>query len=189
MDATAKNFEVVLADIEPVGEPPMVRKHPNADENSPPQDAMVSLNFLIGSEIVLTCDFQEGQENVPPPIRPAKSGPILAQPSVSSKTVTPSPASCFSRPNYSHTLASEEKPTSMAEIIRRENCAAGTPSIKSYSSFAKASRSVLKRIAQLRTRRETLRPLPPKPPPPRGTKKQLELEEAGWGCPVRKGKH
>ena len=69
----------------------------------------------------------------------------------------------------------------MAEIIRRENCAAGTPSIKSYSSLAKASRSVLKRIAQLRTRRETLRPLPPKPPPPRGTKKQLELEKTTEG--------
>ena len=134
VDATAKNSEVVLADIEPVGEPPMVQKHPNADENSPPQDAMVSLNFVIGSEIVLTCDFQEGQENVPPPIRPAKSDPILAQSSVSSKTVTPNPASCFSRLNYSYTLASEEKPASMAEIIRRENWAAGTASIKSYSS-------------------------------------------------------
>jgi hypothetical protein len=61
--------------------------------------------------------------------------PILAQSSVSSKTIGPSPASSLSRFSHDHALASEEKPASMAEIVRRENSAAGTPSIKSYSSL------------------------------------------------------
>jgi hypothetical protein len=65
----------------------------------------------------------------------------------------------------------------MAEIIRRANSAPGTPSVKSYSSFAKASRSVLKRIASLHAHRKTPPPLPPNPPPSKKTKKQLELEE------------
>ena len=78
VDATSKNSEVVLADIRPVGDPPMVQKHPNVDENSPPQDAMVSLNFLTDSEIALTSDFQEGQENALPPVRPPNPRPVLS---------------------------------------------------------------------------------------------------------------
>jgi len=66
----------------------------------------------------------------------------------------------------------------MTEIIKKANSATGTPSgIKSYSSFMKGSRSVLRKIAPLHARRKTPPPLPPKPPPPKKTKKQLELEE------------
>jgi hypothetical protein len=180
VDATAKDSEVVLVDIELVSDPPMAQKHPNADENSPPQDAIVSLNFLIGSEIVLTCDFQEGQENAPPLVRPAKSNPILAQSSVSSKIIGPSPTSCFSQLNDGHALARGEKHTSMAEIIMRGNSAADTPPIKYYSSFTKASRSVLKKIAPFYARRKTPPPLPPKPPPSKRTKKQLELVQLDY---------
>jgi hypothetical protein len=169
VDATAKDSEVVLADSELVSDPPVAQQSSNANEIPPPQDAQMGLNFLIGSEIVLTCDFQEDQENTPLPPRSVKSNQIVVQPSVSRKTAVPASAPSFSRFNYSHSLASEEKPTSMAEIIRRANSAAGTPSVKPYLSFTKASRSVFKRIAPLHTHRKT--------PPPKKTKKQLELEE------------
>jgi hypothetical protein len=58
VDATAKDSEVVLADSELVSDPPMAQQDPNADETSPPQDAKVGLNFLIGSESALTCNFR-----------------------------------------------------------------------------------------------------------------------------------
>ena len=123
------------------------------------------------------CDYQEDQQNTPPPPKSAKPNTIVTQPSVPRNTAAPSSASSFSRLNYSHSLASEEKPTSMAEIIRRANSGAGTASVKSYSSFTKVSRSVLKKIVPLHARRKTPPQLPPKPPPPKKTKKQLELEE------------
>jgi hypothetical protein len=65
--AITKDSEVVLVDSEQVSDPPMAQQNPNVDEASPPRDAKVSLNFVIDSEIVLMCDFQEDQENTPPP--------------------------------------------------------------------------------------------------------------------------
>jgi hypothetical protein len=174
--AIKEGSEVVSVDSKQVSDPPMTQQNPNVDEASPPRDAKASLGFVIDSEIVLTCDYQEDQENTPPP-KPAKFKIAVTQPSIPRKLTAPSSASSFSRLNYGHSLASEEKSTSMVEIIRRANSAAGTPSVKSYSSFVKASRSVLKEIAPLHARRKTPPPLPPRPPPQKKTKKQLELEE------------
>jgi len=179
VDATAKDSESVLVDSEQVGDSSMAQQNAKGDE-TPPLDARVSSNVVISSEIILMRYFQGDQENTPPPPKPvkSKSNPTVTPSSVSRKTPTPSSAYSFTRLNYGHSLASEEKSMSMAEIIRRANSAGGTPSrIKSYSSFMKGSRSVLKKIAPLHTRRKTPPPLPPKPPPPKKTKKQLELEE------------
>ena len=179
-DATAKELEVGLADVEQARDSSMAHQNAKVDETPPSHNMRVSLNFVIYSEVVLICVSQDDQENTPPPPQPAKSksNPNVTPSSVSRKTPVPSSASSFTRLNYGHSLASEEKPTSMAEIIRRANSAAGTPSkTKSYSSFMKSSRSALKKIAPLHARRKTPPPLPPKPPPPKKTKKQLELEE------------
>jgi len=155
VNATAKDSESVLVDTEQVGDSSMAQQNAKGDETPPPQDA------------------RGDQENTPPP-----PNPTVTPSSVSRKTPVPSSASSFTRLNYGHSLAGEEKSMSMAEIIRRANSATGTPSgIKSYSSFTKGSRSVLKKIAPLHARRKTPPPLPPKPPPPKKTKKQLELEE------------
>ena len=175
--AIPKDSEVVSVDSEQVSDPPTAQKNPNVDEASPPRDTKVSLNFVIDSEIFLMCDYQEDQENTPPPPKPAKSKTAVTQPLVPRKPTAPSSASSFSRLNYGHSLASEEEPTSMAEIVRRANSAVGSPSVKSHSSFTKASRSVLKKIVPLHARRKSPPPLPPKPPSPKKAKKQLELEE------------
>ena len=162
------------------GGPKGKKRQKKAVQEEPPQDAKVRINSVTSPETALIFYFQENQESTPPPLRPTKpkSNPTVTPSSVSRKTPVPSSASSFARLNYGHSLASEEKPMSMAEIIRRANSAAGTPSgIKSYSSFTKASRSALKKIAPLHARRKTPPPLPPKPPAPKKTKKQLELEE------------
>lgn len=67
----------------------------------------------------------------------------------------------------------------MVEIVGWANSTPGTPSgiIWSYSSFTKASRSVLKKIATLCAHSMAPPPLPPKPPLPRNAKKWLKLEE------------
>ena len=179
-DTIVKDPESVLVGSEQMGDSSVAQQNAKGDETPPPQDAKVSFNVITSSETVLTCDFQGDQENTPPPPKPvkSKSNPPVTPSSVSGKTPAPSSASSFTRLNYGHSIASEEKPMSMAEIIRRANSAGGTPSgIKSHSSFMKGSRSVLKRIAPLHARRKTPPPLPPKPPPPKKTKKQLELEE------------
>jgi hypothetical protein len=86
----------LLVDIELVSDSPTAQQNPNVDETPPPQDAMVSLNFVIGSEIVLTCDFQEDRVNTPPPPGPAESNPLsVTQSSVSRKATAPSFASSF----------------------------------------------------------------------------------------------
>ena len=190
MDPPTKDSDVVLVDSEQTGDSSMAQKNTKEDETT-----TVSLNSIPVPETVLICGFQEGQENTPPRPKPvkSKSNPTVTPSSVSRKTPAPSSVSSFVRLNYGHSLASEEKPASMAEIIKKANSATGTPSgIKSYSSFMKGSRSVLRKIAPLHARRKTPPPLPPKPPPPKKTKKQLELEEKweeeleetieGWGA-------
>ena len=140
------------------------------DEILQHQDIVVSPSLAIGSETVLICDLKEDQENTP--LSPnSKPSPAITPSSVSRKT--PAPTS-FARLNYGHSLANGEKPMTMTEIIKKAGSATG---IKSYSSFTKGSRSVLRKIAPLHARRKTPPPLPPKPPPPKKTKKQLELEE------------
>ena len=52
---------------EQVGDPPMAQKNLNMGETPPPQDAEVSLNFLIGSEVVLMCGLQTDREKAPSP--------------------------------------------------------------------------------------------------------------------------
>ena len=190
-DAPAKDSEVAFGDDEHAS---AAQQDTRRDE-APSQSAGVGLSSVTGPETILIPNFQEGRENTPPPPKPvkSKSNPSFTPSSVSKKTFTPSSASSFARLNYRHALANEEKADSMAEIIRRANTASGTPSgIKSYSSFTKASRSTLRKIAPLHARRKTPPPLPPKPPPPKKTKKQLELEEKweeeleetieGWGA-------
>ena len=162
---------------------------------TPPQDARVSLGFVVGSPTISMHGLQEDQENTLPSPEPAKSkpNPPVTPSSGSRKSPVPTSASSFARLNYGHSIASEEKPMSMAEIIRKANSNRGTPTgIKPHSSLMKGSRSALKRIAPLHARRKTPPPLPPKPPPPKKTKKQLDLEERweeeleetieGWGA-------
>jgi hypothetical protein len=135
---TVMDPEVVLVDSEQVGDSLMVQQNLNVEEIPSPQDVRVSLDFVVGSEIVLMCDFQEDQENTPPPPIPSKSkyNSTATQSSVSRKTVVPCSTSSPSPFHHNHSLASEENPTSMAGIIGRANSAAGTPSeIKSYPSF------------------------------------------------------
>ena len=178
-DAVVKEPEVAPADGEQAGGS-TAQQDVGLGEPSPPQGSKVISNLFIGSEDILTCNLQEDQENTPPPPNPvkSKSNPPVTPSSVSRKTPVPTSASSFARLNYSHSLASEDKPMTMAEIIMRANSATGTPSgIKSYSSLVKGSRSALRKIAPLHARRKTPPPLPPKPPPPKKTKKQLELEE------------
>ena len=180
MDPPAKDSEVMLVDSEQAGDSSVAQHNTREDETPLPQDTRVSLNSVTVPETVLIYGFQGDQENTSSPSRPAKSksNPAVNPSSTSRKTPAPSSVSSFVRLNYGHSLASEEKSASMAEIIRKANSAAGTPSgTKSNSSFMKGSRSVLRKIAPLHARRKTPPPLPPKPPPQKKTKKQLELEE------------
>ena len=117
----------MLADSELASDSPMVQQNPNADEIPSPQDAKVSLTFLISSEIVLTCDFQGDRENTPPP-RPAEFNPSVTQSSVSRNTATLSLSSSVSRLNCGHSPAGKEEHISMVEIIGRANSAPETPS-------------------------------------------------------------
>ncbi|TDL25676.1 hypothetical protein BD410DRAFT_784713 [Rickenella mellea] len=87
---------------------------------------------------------------------------------------------------------------SMGDLIRRVNSrpnspfASPSPASPLHSPFAKASRSVLSRIAPLHPNRRSPPPPLPKPPPPKKTKKMLEMEERwemelaesveGWTC-------
>jgi hypothetical protein len=178
-DAAVKDSEVVLEDSEQAGGSPMAQPNTGGKKTQPPRDATIN-STLIGAETVSSRNSQYNQENPPQPPTPVKSKP--------NQTVTPSPASrripaptsasSFARLNYGHSIANDEKPITMAEIIRKVTSETGTPSrIKSHSSFAKGSRSVLRKIAPLHARRRTPPPLPPKPPQPKKSKKQLELEE------------
>jgi hypothetical protein len=72
VDATARDSELTLVDREQVSDSPMSQQNPNANETPPPQDAKVSLTFLISSEIVPMCDFG----GTP---RSAKSNPSVYQ--------------------------------------------------------------------------------------------------------------
>ncbi|KAL5486127.1 hypothetical protein ACEPAI_7171 [Sanghuangporus weigelae] len=86
---------------------------------------------------------------------------------------------------------------SMSALIRRVSSKVqsplGTPSpVHMYSPLAKASRTVLSRIAPLHPNRRTPPPPPPRLPAPKKSKKMLELEEKwemelaesvdGWSC-------
>lgn len=74
----------------------MAQQNAKGDETLPPQDARVSFNVIIRSEIILICDFQ-GQRDTPPSPKPvkSKSNPIAIPLSVSRKTPTPSFAPSF----------------------------------------------------------------------------------------------
>ena len=177
VDAATKDPEV---DGEQVGDSSIPRQNEEGAGTPPPQDARVSFDSCRQPSIISIRGLQEDQENTPPRPKPTKPkpNPTVTPSSTSRRAPVPTSASSFARLNYGHSIASEDKPMTMAEIIRRANSAGGTPTgIKSYSSFAKGSRSVLKKIAPLHTRRKTPPPLPPKPPPPKKTKKQLEREE------------
>ena len=69
----------------------------------------------------------------------------------------------------------------MSELIRRVSAQPGSPfpatARPAYSPLAKASKSMLRRIAPLHPNRRTQHPPPPKPPAPKKSKKMLELEE------------
>ena len=69
----------------------------------------------------------------------------------------------------------------MSELIRRVSAQPGSPfpatARPAYSPLAKASKSMLRRIAPLHPNRRTPPPPPPKPPAPKKSKKMLELEE------------
>ncbi|KAL5525664.1 hypothetical protein ACEPAG_7000 [Sanghuangporus baumii] len=86
---------------------------------------------------------------------------------------------------------------SISALIRRVSSKVqsplGTPSsVHMYSPLAKASRTVLSRIAPLHPNRRTPPPPPPRPPAPKKSKKMLDLEEKwemelaesvdGWSC-------
>jgi len=168
------------------------------DTLTPPQDARVSLGFVIGSPSAVCRRTKRTHYHPPSPPNPNRTHPS-PHPQFLGRPV-PSSTSSFTRLNYGHSLASDEKSMSMAEIIRSANSNHGTPTgIKPHSSLMKGSRSALKRIAPLHARRRTPPPLPPKPPPPKKTKKRLELEErrrnwrrrsrVGRLCPVRRGRY
>ena len=179
-DAAMQGPEMVPLDDDRVGDSSTVQQNVKVAETPSSRDSKVDSYLVIPSESLLIRDFQEDQENTPPPPNLVKSrpNPTVTPSSASRKTPAPTSASSFSRLNYGHSLANEEKPMSMAEFMRIANSARGTPTaVKSYSSFTKGSRSVLRKIAPLHARRKTPPPLPPKPPPPKKTKKQLELEE------------
>ena len=152
---------------------------PNANWNkvAPPQDAGVSPNSVFGFETVLICNFKNGQENTPLPSNHGPSPKATPSP-VTKKKPAPVTASSFYRLNYGHSLANEEKPMTMREVVRKPNAASGAPSgIGSYLSFVKDSRTVLRKIAPAHARRKTPPLLLPTPPPPKKTKKQMELEQ------------
>jgi hypothetical protein len=88
---TAIDSETVLMNSEQVSDPPITMQNPNVDETSLPQGAKVSLDFVIGSETVLMCDFQEVKENtLPPPCLPNPNPTQpLPNPRFSRKTVIP----------------------------------------------------------------------------------------------------
>ena len=105
------------------GGPKGKKRQKKAVQEEPPQDAKVRINSVTSPETVLIVYFQENQESTPPPPRPAKpkSNPTVTPSSMSRKSPVLSSASSFARHNYGHSLANEEKPMSMAEIIRRGN--------------------------------------------------------------------
>ncbi|KZT73616.1 hypothetical protein DAEQUDRAFT_754440 [Daedalea quercina L-15889] len=83
----------------------------------------------------------------------------------------------------------------MSELLKKVNSQPGSPFASprpTYSPYAKASKSLLRKIAPLHPNRRTPPPPPPRPPPPKKSKKQLELEEKwemeleesveGWYC-------
>ena len=88
------------------------------------QNMRVGLNLVFNPETTLMCnfqemcDFQEDREATLPP-RPTKSDLTITKSPVSRKTAAPSSASSFSSLDHGHFLASEEKPTSTAETIKR----------------------------------------------------------------------
>ena len=79
-------------------------------ETPPPQDAEVSLNFLIGSEVVLMCGLQTDREKAPSPRPPAKSNPTVTQSSAFRKPAVPSSAPSFSQPNSGHHVPVKHTP-------------------------------------------------------------------------------
>ena len=86
----------------------------------------------------------------------------------------------FANSNRTYTISSK-KSTPMSELIRKVSSLPSSPfpqtSRPTYSPLAKASKSMLRRIAPLHPNRRTPPPPPPKAPPKPKTKKMLELEE------------
>ncbi|KAI0039373.1 hypothetical protein FA95DRAFT_1599862 [Auriscalpium vulgare] len=80
-----------------------------------------------------------------------------------------------------YTIA-RSKPTPMSELIRRAASHPNSPfassaSPSSASPLAKASKTMLRKIAPLHPNRRPPPPPPPRPPPPKKSKKMLEMEE------------
>ncbi|KAI0714301.1 hypothetical protein C8T65DRAFT_644643 [Cerioporus squamosus] len=86
----------------------------------------------------------------------------------------------FANGNRTYTIGSK-KSTPMSELIRKVASLPSSPfphtSRPTYSPLAKASKSMLRRIAPLHPNRRTPPPPPPKAPPKPKSKKMLELEE------------
>ena len=85
------------------GDLPMIRQNSNSNETLPPQDERVSLNFAVGSEVALMCDFQDQESTLSSP-RPAKckSNPTATRSTIYGKTATPSSVSPTSQFNHGH---------------------------------------------------------------------------------------
>ncbi|KAL5526459.1 hypothetical protein ACEPAF_8182 [Sanghuangporus sanghuang] len=120
----------------------------------------------------------------------------VPEPSTPSSAVGVQPRASNPRSHCS-TPKIHSRKDSMSALIRRVSSKVqsplGTPSpVHMYSPLAKASRTVLSRIAPLHPNRRTPPPPPPRPPAPKKSKKMLELEEKwemelaesvdGWSC-------
>ncbi|TFK94038.1 hypothetical protein K466DRAFT_649542 [Polyporus arcularius HHB13444] len=125
---------------------------------------------------------KENAEPESPPTRTVASS-SAASPFKPVVPVTPNASS--SRASFAHTnrtyTISNKKSTPMSELIRKVASLPSSPfphtSRPTYSPLAKASKSMLRRIAPLHPNRRTPPPPPPKAPPKPKSKKMLELEE------------
>ncbi|KAI0077040.1 hypothetical protein K474DRAFT_1155190 [Panus rudis PR-1116 ss-1] len=136
---------------------------------NPPQDS----DLHKENEVPSSQESSQPLPELPPPKPPAP--PQLS---------TPRPAPS----NRSRSIIPKNSNTPMSELIRKVNSLPGspfaasassstTPRATAYSPYAKASRTLLRKIAPLHPNRRTPPPPPPRPPPPKKTKKQIEMEE------------
>ncbi|KAG1795317.1 uncharacterized protein HD556DRAFT_1269155 [Suillus plorans] len=125
-----------------------------------------------------------------------KGSEIIVTPEITKippKTIAPPPKQTLSVTLQSRAFSIKPKSTPMSELIRRVNSQPTSPFSNgpSYSLLVKSSRTILSRIAPLHPNRRT--PLPPllRPPPPKKSNKQIEMEERiedlsetieGWSC-------
>ncbi|TFK33204.1 hypothetical protein BDQ12DRAFT_691404 [Crucibulum laeve] len=139
---------------------------------------------------------EEREAGVKENIEPSPKASSSKAPNPAETTVKPTPAkeSLFPSLSSRYTHAPKVKSTPMSELIRRVNSLPGSPFVSpasrgpsalskrslthtAYSSYAKASKSALSRIAPLHPNRRTPPPPLPPPPPRKKTKKELEMEE------------